>query len=116
MFAQAIAIVSDLIFSTKISSTASSLGVNVRTVRRPETLEEVLKEPPALAIVDLEAESLDALEAIRSMHAVRPRPRIVAFAAHVEKDLIQAAREAGADEVLARSAFVHRLPALLSGE
>jgi hypothetical protein len=38
---------------------------------------------------------------------------VVAFGPHREGDAFRAAREAGADRVLARSAFVERLPELL---
>jgi hypothetical protein len=39
---------------------------------------------------------------------------VVAFASHVRADLIAEARAAGADRVLARSAFVAELPALVA--
>lgn len=65
----------------------------------------------ALLLVDLEADgAIDVIERCRTMV---PTPRIVAFGPHVRDDLFAAAREAGADEILARSAFVTRLPALL---
>ena len=40
--------------------------------------------------------------------------RIVGFASHVDRVLMDAARAAGCTEVLARSAFFSRLPQLLS--
>jgi hypothetical protein len=40
----------------------------------------------------------------------------VAFGEHVQADVLQAARDAGADQVLTRSEFVYRLPVLLGGE
>jgi DNA-binding NarL/FixJ family response regulator len=66
-----------------------------------------------LLIVDLDAER-DPVEAIRTAAAVAPRPRIVAFVSHVRADLVAAARAAGADEVMARSAFVQRLEPMLA--
>jgi hypothetical protein len=41
-------------------------------------------------------------------------PRIAGFASHVHVDRMQSAREAGCDEVLARSAFVAALPSLFA--
>jgi hypothetical protein len=38
---------------------------------------------------------------------------VVAFLSHVQAELAAGARQAGADEVMARSAFVNQLPALL---
>ncbi len=83
------------------------MNVPVRVVR---TLADL--EPGAsMLLVDLEAQAaIDAIERCRTMV---PTPRIVAFGPHVREDLLAAAREAGADEVLTRSAFVRRLPALL---
>ena len=102
-----VALVSDLMFSTKISSTGAAVNVPVRVVRTADDIEP----GPALLLVDLDADgALDAIERCRTMI---PAPRIVAFGPHVRTDLLAAAREAGADEVLPRSAFVARLPDLL---
>ncbi len=63
-----------------------------------------------LVFIDLECP--DAMGAIARCR--ERTSRIVAFGSHVRKDLLDAARVAGADEVLARSAFVKRLPELLT--
>jgi hypothetical protein len=42
--------------------------------------------------------------------------RTVGFLSHVQADLALAAREAGCDRVMARSAFVENLPRVLSGD
>ncbi len=107
MTVEAVVSTGDLIFSSKITSTAAAVNVPVRVVRGVGDL-----APGAtLLLVDLEADgAIDAIERCRTM---LPTPRIVAFGPHVRDDLFTAAREAGADEVLARSAFVTRLPALL---
>ena len=67
----------------------------------------------AAIIIDLNSEGLDVLEAIRHCKAAAHQPRTIAYVSHVDVELIQAARHAGADEVMARSAFVTKLPALL---
>lgn len=41
--------------------------------------------------------------------------RVVAFGSHVDTELLDAARAAGVSEVLARSAFFRRLPAVITG-
>ena len=112
--AAVVAVVTDLFFMTKISSTAGALGVPVEVVRTLDELSERLTDRRgALVLIDLEADGVVAAEAIRLCKQAAHRRRIVAFGPHVRTDLITAAREAGADEVLARSAFVARLPALL---
>jgi len=108
---------SDLIFSTKITGTAKALGqpfAVARTVERLGTLLEGAGEG-ALVIVDLNIGGADPLGAIRLAKA-RPVPvRVVAFLSHVQVELAAAARDAGADEVMARSGFSSRLPEILGG-
>jgi DNA-binding NarL/FixJ family response regulator len=110
-------LVTDLIFATKITSTASALGVAVKTVRSIEKLRERLNTlEHETVLIDLNSEGVDVLEAIRAAKAAAHRPRVIAYASHVQADLIAQARQAGADEVMARSAFVQKLPALLQQE
>ncbi len=98
----------DLIFSTKVVSTGAALNVPVAVVRTVADL----APGASLLLVDLDADgAVDAIDRCRTMV---PTPRIVAFGPHVRQDLLAEAREAGADEVLPRSAFVTRLPQLLS--
>lgn len=104
---RAVVYTGDLIFSSRITATGQAVHVPVGVVREVGDL-----APGAgLLMVDLEADgAIDAIERCRTMV---PTPRIVAFGPHVRDDLFAAAREAGAAEVLARSAFVTRLTALL---
>ncbi len=117
----------DLVFAARIRGTAGDVGVSVRVVRAAAQLLEGLEElaradavaaaPAAggvLALIDLAA-ARDAEEAIRAVKERFPTVTVVAFAPHVATDRIEAARSAGADRVLARSAFVARLPELLAG-
>lgn len=97
----------DLIFSAKVSSTGAALNVPVRVVRTVADL----APGASLLLVDLDADG--AVDAINRCRTMVPTPRIVAFGPHVRADLFTMARDAGADEVLARSAFVTRLPELL---
>ncbi len=109
-----LAVVPDLIFSTKITSTAASLGVPVKVLRSVESLSQRLAEgADALVLLDFDADDIDPIEAIAACRRAPSPPRIVAFGSHVRSDLIEACRRAGADEVLPRSAFVRRLPELL---
>lgn len=108
------ALVPDLIFATKIASTARSLGVQVANIRTLDQLTERLSSNhDALVLIDLEAADLDPIHAIELCKQSKHQPRTIAFGSHVRTDLIGAARRAGADEVLARSGFVGRLPSML---
>lgn len=103
----------DLIFATKIRSTADSLGVTAKPIDGPEVPRESDVDPPAVLFVDLEVGE-PALVLIERARAHWPTTRIVAFGAHVAKQTLDAARDRGATRVLPRSTFTQQLPELLS--
>ena len=102
-----LAAVEDLLFKSKISETASQLGIDAAFPRNPRKLLEALREsPPDLLVIDLNSarfEPLALLRSVRSDEATRD-VSTVGFLSHVQKDLAVAAREAGCDRVVARSA------------
>jgi PleD family two-component response regulator len=113
-----LAAVEDLLFRSKISETALNLGIEAAFPRNPKRLLEALREsPPDLLVLDLNSarfEPLTLLKDVRSDEATRDVPT-VGFLSHVQKDLAVAAREAGCDRVIARSAFTKDLPRILAG-
>ncbi|PYR30680.1 MAG: response regulator [Acidobacteria bacterium] len=112
-----LAILDDLMFTSKIKTAASHLGVPVTFARSSEAaLVEMRKSPPALVIFDLNNARTDPLGTLATM---KREPALAAiptmgFASHVQVDVINAARQAGVDEVLARSAFTERLGEILT--
>ena len=118
MTRRVLAAVEDLLFKSKISETASSLGIEATFPRNPgRLLEAIQRSPPDLLILDLNSarfEPLTLLKEVRSDEATRDVPT-VGFLSHVQKDLAVAAREAGCDRVVARSAFTRDLPRILAG-
>ena len=107
------ALVDDLFFRAKIEATAASLRVPVRFARDPGELVAGLDDRPALVLVDLAHHGADPVGAIRALKAREPLPRVIAFGSHVDAEILTAARDAGADRVLARSAFSARLAEIL---
>lgn len=109
--------VDDLMFSSKISTSARLLGAEVRFVRAAdEVLSTVRALMPALAVFDLNAGRLRPMEAIAAMKAdpALCGIRTLGYVSHVQTDVIAAARAAGCDEVLARSAFAQQLGEILA--
>ncbi len=106
-------VVSDLIFATKIRGTAAALGVDLAVVRDRAAMLASLDDA-ATVILDLNLDGHDAVELIRLARARSTSPRIIAYCAHVDKDLATAAEEAGADEVMPRSKFAAALPEILT--
>lgn len=95
------AYVTDLMDRSRLSSAALGDVIELSFVRTGEKL---------LGAVD--AGSVDAVvidlsrpDAIETIEAVAGRARVIGFGAHVDTDRLRAARRAGSETVLARSAF-----------
>ncbi len=112
-----LAAVDDFLFRSKIRAVAKHVGVDVQFA---QTAEEILEQArtlkPRLVIVDLNSAKADPVETIRALkaHADTAGARTIGFASHVHVDLIDAARKAGADQVLPRSAFAAHLADILA--
>jgi PleD family two-component response regulator len=111
-----LAAVDDLMFASKISTAAKQLGVEVVFARSPdEVLSQARTVRPELVIFDLNSRRIDPLATIAALKASSDLAdvRTIGFVSHVQTELIDAARQAGVDEVLARSAFSARLGEIL---
>ena len=89
---------------SRIESGLEIAGYRLRVVGGPTRLAEVLaEETPACMLIDLEAgdEAIALIRQLRADDATRDIP-LAAFAGHTREDLIAAARDAGADPVVAR--------------
>ena len=110
-------VVDDLIFSVKISTAAKALAAPVFFERSPDmVLPRIRETQPSLVIFDLNSAKLRPLDVIARMkadHRLRDI-RTLGYVSHVQTEVISAARGAGIDEVLARSAFSERLGQILS--
>ena len=110
-------VVDDLIFSVKISTAAKALGTSIYFERNPEVvLSRIREKQPSLVIFDLNSAKLRPLDVISAMKADPSLRHIktLGYVAHVQTDVISAARAAGIDEVLARSAFSDRIGQILT--
>jgi CheY-like chemotaxis protein len=111
-----LAAVDDLLFSSKIRTTAKQTGVDLAFARTPpEILEQSRTLKPALVIFDLNSARADPIETIAAMKRDPQLAsiRTLGFVSHVHTALIEAARGAGVDEVMARSAFAGNLGEIL---
>lgn len=97
----------DLMFRSKISASARATGAVVEFVRDATKLPE---SAGRLLVVDLNEPG--AIEAAVAWKAAHGAPA-VGFVSHVDTPVIAAARAAGIDRVLARSAFVTQLESVL---
>jgi CheY-like chemotaxis protein len=109
-----VAAVADLLFAARIRAAAADAGRPVHLVRSVDELMNAAAQA-SLLLLDLDARWLDAAAVIGRLKndTLTAAVPIIAFVSHVRTDAIEAARAAGADRVLARSAFVRDLPQLL---
>jgi PleD family two-component response regulator len=112
-----LAVLNDLLFASKIRTTAAQIGAEVSIAKTPDAaLDAIRASPPALVIIDLNngpADPLQILAAMQQDPALAHVPTL-GFVSHVQTGLIDAARRAGIGEVMPRSAFAMRLPDILA--
>jgi len=111
-----LAVLDDLMFTSKIKTAANQLGVPVTFARSADAAHaEMHKTAPSLVILDLNNTRTDPLaivSAMKSNPALASIPT-VGFVSHVQTDVIAAARAAGVTDVMARSAFTQQLGDIL---
>jgi PleD family two-component response regulator len=108
--------IDDLMFSIKISTAAKQLGVNVYFERfRDKVLTTIRDKQPSLVIFDLNSSRLEPMTVIAAMKADPELSGVktLGYVSHVDSEAVAAARRAGVDQVLARSAFAAQLGAIL---
>jgi DNA-binding NarL/FixJ family response regulator len=110
-----LAMVDDLLFLSKIQETAKHLGIDVKAAQPAHLPELAVEASPSALIIDLNHRSGKSLEVLRALKAEAKTQKIpaVGFVSHVQNELITAARDAGCNLVLARSAFAGQLPSIL---
>ncbi|MBL0386153.1 hypothetical protein JJB07_05745 [Tumebacillus sp. ITR2] len=106
-----LALVTNLMFSTRIGELASTMGGLVTLVSSNEELVEKLDISPSLIILDLTAVQPGWKEVVaKAKQAGIP---VLAYGPHVDVEAHEAAQAAGCDEVVANSKFRLDLPNLL---
>lgn len=110
-----LAVVDDLFFSVKISDAAKRTGLEVDFVKSEKDAVEKAKEKPLLIILDLNISALSPLKLIGKLKGTSELKSIsiIGFLSHVQGELKQKAQEAGANMVMARSAFSQNLQQIL---
>jgi CheY-like chemotaxis protein len=110
-----IAVLEDLFFTVKINEAAKRTGLEIIFVKSEKDALERAGEKADLMIVDLNCNCIEPLELIRKMKAspqLKPIT-LIGYLSHVQGELKQAAQDAGANIVLARSAFSQNIQQIL---
>ena len=107
-----LAVVDDLMFTSRIRAAANAAGTAVAFARsREAALDQVRQAGPALVLFDLDNPRTDPIGTVAAMKADAALAAIptLGFVSHVHAELIGRARDAGIGDVLARSAFTAQL-------
>ena len=111
-----LAVVEDLLFTVKISDAAKRAGLEVEFVKSErDVIEKATSEKPLLIILDLNFSAVQPLKLISKMKSNGDMKQIsvIGYLSHVQGELKQQAQDAGANIVMARSAFSQNLPQIL---
>ena len=111
MPAKIVAVLQDMIFMVRISDAAKRAGVIVEFVK---TLEETRQRATGAAavILDLDYAPPALIVGMKSAAETRQIP-LIGYVSHVATEVIKRAKESGCDTVMARSAFVQKLEAMM---
>jgi PleD family two-component response regulator len=111
-----LAVVEDLMFTVKIADAAKRAGLEVEFVKSErDVIEKATEEKPLLVILDLNFEAVQPLKLISQMKndGEMKQISVIGYLSHVQGELKQQAQEAGANIVMARSAFSQNLQQIL---
>ena len=111
-----LAVVDDLLFTVKISDAAKRVGLDVEFLKSEhDVLAQAAAHKPLLIILDLNNGSVDPLSLISAIKSNGELKGIslIGYLSHVQGELKQKAHEAGANIVMARSAFSQNLQQIL---
>ena len=97
----------DLLDSSRIAGHVKAAGFEVITCRDSTALLAAIDRKPALGLVDLHNPGLAVETVVPALRTAGVR--VVGFGSHVDVGRLKAARAAGCDEVLPRSAFFEGL-------
>jgi PleD family two-component response regulator len=111
-----LAVVEDLLFTVKISDAAKRAGLDVEFVKSErDVMDKASSEKPLIIILDLNFSAVQPLKLITKLKSNGEMKQIslIGYLSHVQGELKQQAQDAGANIVMARSAFSQNLPQIL---
>src|SRR5438067_12989466 len=110
-----LAVVDDLLFTVKINDAARRAGLDAQFIKSEKDLLDKAAEKPLLIILDLNSTSVQPLNLISKLksNGDLKSVSVIGFLSHVQGELKQKAQEAGANMVMARSAFSQNLQQIL---
>lgn len=106
----------DLLFTSKVTTTARALGLTVVPAKTADAAIANAKAIHAVTVfIELHTPGLVLVSFLELLRSLNPMPRVIAFGSHVDKAGLNAAKTAGCDLVMPRSKFVASLETELTG-
>jgi len=112
----------DLFFTSQIEATARAAGIPLHLVESATAaVDQATASAASRLLVDLSTPGLDPHALMKLLRAGAAAagpgtcPQVIGFGPHVQKDLLDAARQAGFDQVMPRSRFSAELSSILGG-
>lgn len=105
-------ICSDLMFISKVTGLAGSLGFRVDVTNAAQGASKAAEGGYACVMVDLSLQSLAVADVVGSLKN-DPPPPVIAFGPHVDTSRLEEARQAGCREVFSRNSFNSNLAEIL---
>ena len=102
----------DLIDASRVMGDGRAAGLTIQHCRDVAKLLEAMPRRPVVVVLDLHFPGLDLEALVPTIRA--SGSKLIAFGAHVDAARLKAARQAGCDEVLPRSAFFEGLESKLA--
>jgi len=97
----------DLLDASRVIGEGRAAGLAVLQCRDPAALLSAAERGPSAAILDLHNPGLQVELVVPALKAIGVR--VIGYGSHVDAARLKAARQAGCDEVLPRSAFFEGL-------
>ncbi len=110
---EALLISTDLMATSKADGAAMRTGVSLRSISPSGATKLAKAESPRLVMIDLTAPIADIAQLANDLRSAAPEAKLIAFGPHVHEVKLQAAQDAGCDQVLARGQFHKQLDSLL---
>lgn len=105
----------DLMSSSQVTGVAKHLDIPITVVGSAASLAEAMAghEEAALVLIDLSAPALDIDGLVSQLRAAASPAVAIAYGPHVHEARLEAARQAGCDEVLSRGQFSSQIERIL---
>lgn len=110
----ALLIATDLMAISAADGAAQRAGVELRSAKPSDAVDQARASQPTLIAIDLTASIGDVDALVGAFREACPAAKLLAFGPHVHEARLAAARAAGCDAVISRGEFHKRFEALLA--